>query len=519
MFDRSKYPELPGVYLMKDSSGAVIYVGKAASLRARLSQYFTGKRDSKTSLLVSRLKAIDFVVTKDAKEALILESNLIKNYQPKYNMVLKDAKHFSYLAVTEEKFPRLLVARKSPSGKFRVKGKFYGPFVEGSKRAVSARYLRKLFKIRICTKLPRKECLQYHIGNCDAPCTGGISEEDYSRNVEALQSVLEGKEGARRIIGELGSRMKEASDALDYEKAASIRDQAESLKIFFDRQRVERVRKSDEDFLWFQRIGGALHVQVLRSRNGVIGKTEKHVMAIKEQEDPELSFCLQYYSELPDAVYSNLPHAETGIVNQALSTAVFHVPGKEKLKVLDIAAKSLVYGEIDGSVLKLREELALAENPLVIEAFDISTLFGEESVGSMVRFVNGKPDKSGYRKFKIKTVSGQDDFSMMKEVVFRRYSRLLGEGEPLPDLVLIDGGAGQLHAAMDGMDAAGIRLPVVAIAKKEEELYLPNRMDTLRLSRSNPALMLLQRCRDEAHRFAVTFQRLRRGKKMKNAEL
>ncbi len=335
--------------------------------------------------------------------------------------------------------------------------------------------------------------------------------------MEALQSVLEGKEGARRIIGELGSRMKEASDALDYEKAASLRDQVESLKIFFDRQRVERVRKSDEDFLWFQRIGGALHVQVLRSRNGVIGKTEKHAMAIKEQEDPELSFCLQYYSELPDAVYSNLPPAETERVNQALSTGVFHVPGKEKLKVLDIAAKSLVYGEIDGSVLKLKEELSLAENPLVIETFDISTLFGEESVGSMVRFVNGKPDKSGYRKFKIKTVSGQDDFSMMKEVVFRRYSRLLGEGEPLPDLVLIDGGAGQLHAAMDGMDAAGIRLPVVAIAKKEEELYLPNRMDTLRLSRSNPALMLLQRCRDEAHRFAVTFQRLRRGKKMKNA--
>ncbi|MFN7990587.1 MAG: excinuclease ABC subunit UvrC [Candidatus Micrarchaeia archaeon] len=515
MFERSRYPELPGVYLMKDREGEIIYVGKAGSLRSRLSQYFHSPEGLKTRLLVSRIETIDFVITKDAKEALILESNLIKSYQPKYNMLLKDAKHYSYLALTDERFPRLLVARKNSSGRFRVKAaRLFGPYVEGSKRAISARYLRKLFKIRICGKLPKKECLQYHIGNCDAPCINNITAEDYRKNVDALCSVLEGKSGAQRIIESLGARMIEASKALDYERAASLRDQMDSLRIFFDRQRVERVRKSDEDFLWFQRIGDTLHVQILRSRNGVIGRTEKHSMAIKEQEDPELSFCIQYYSELPDAVYSNLAPEAAGRLNDALPPGVFRVPGKEKMKVLDIAAKSLVHGEIDPSVLKLKEELGLDSNPLVIEAFDISTLFGEESVGSMVRFVNGRPDKDGYRRFRIKTVEGQDDFSMMKEVVSRRYSRLLQEGGPMPDLVLIDGGAGQLHAAMDGMDLAGVRLPVAAIAKKEEEIYLPNRMDTVRMSRADPALKLLQRCRDEAHRFAVTFQRLRRGKKM-----
>jgi excinuclease ABC subunit C len=516
MFDRSKYPDLPGVYLMKDNFGSVIYIGKASSLRSRLSSYFSSLDQLKTKMLVGQIDSIDFIVTKNPNEALILESNLIKNYQPKYNMILKDAKHFSYLAVTDEPFPRLLVARKNSGGKFRVKAaKFYGPFVEGSKRAISTRYLRKLFKIRICTKLPKKECLQYHLGNCDAPCIGKISKDDYAKNVQSLCSVLEGKEKARDLIGELNSRMKVASSALDFEKAAAIRDQVESLKIFFERQRVEKTKKTDEDFLWFQRIGANLHVLILRSRNGVIGRTEKHHVPIKEQEDPEASFCIQYYSELPDAIYSNLSETEVSKLNAAFGNNVFKIPGKEKAKILEIAAKSLTYGELDPSVIRLKEDLELDNNPIVIETFDISTLFGEESVGSMVQFVNGKPNKSSYRKFKIKGVEGQDDFAMMKEVVLRRYSRLLSEGEQMPDLVLIDGGAGQLHAAMDGMDEAGVRLPVAALAKKEEEVYLPNRMQTLKLPKTNPALKLLQNCRDEAHRFAVTYQRLRRGKKMK----
>ena len=519
-FERSKYPALPGVYLMKDAAGDVIYVGKATSLRSRLSQYFQQPLDSpKTRALVSQIASIEFVVAKDANEALILESNLIKSYQPKYNMALKDAKHYSYLAITDEAFPRLLLARKNSTGKFRIRAaRFFGPFVEGAKREVSARYLRKLFRIRICGKLPKKECLQYHLGACDAPCIGRISAEDYAANVTALCSVLGGKVGAKDLMALLHARMMEASDERDYEKAASLRDQMESLRIFFERQRVEKVRRTDEDFLWFQRIGGMLYVQILRSRNGVIGRAERHSVAVKEQEDPEISFCLQYYPPeadvLPDAAYTNLPQEAIAQLNSSLRSSVFRVPGRDKSKVLEIAAGSLMHGEFEPAVLKLKAELGLESPPLVIETFDISTLFGEESVGSMVRFVNGQPDKAGYRRFRIKGVEGQDDFAMVKEVVSRRYSRLVNEGGPFPDLVLIDGGAGQLHAAMDGMDEAGIRLPVAAIAKREEEVYLPEKLETLRMQKSNPALMLLQRCRDEAHRFAIGYHRLRRGKKM-----
>jgi excinuclease ABC subunit C len=517
-FLKEKYPALPGVYLMKDKEGNVIYVGKAASLRSRLSQYFSDRVEGKTKFLVSQIESIEFIVVKNENEALVLESNMIKNYMPRYNLALKDAKHFSYLAVTNELFPRLLVARKNSAGQFRMKlksARFFGPFVEGSKRAISARYLRKLFRIRICNKLPKKECLQYHIGNCDAPCIGNISEGEYKKDVDALVSILEGKNEVRLIMKILTERMERASERMDYEHAASLRDQIDSLKIFFDRQRVEKIRRTDEDFVFFKRIGGTLYVQILRSRNGVIGKTEKHSIAIKEQEEPELMFALQYYaSEVPDRIYSNLKTTEIQKLNQALATDAFHFPSKDKAKVLDIASQSLELGEIDSSVLKLKEELKLENNPIIIETFDISTLFGEESVGSMVRFVNGLPDKNNYRRFKIKNVEGQNDFEMIKEVVFRRYSRLLKEGGPLPDLILIDGGAPQLHAAMDAMDEAGVRLPVAGLAKKEEEIYLPGKMETLHLQKNNPALQLLQRCRDEAHRFAISFHRSRRGKKM-----
>ncbi|MCI0503229.1 excinuclease ABC subunit UvrC [Candidatus Micrarchaeota archaeon] len=518
IFDRTRYPDLPGVYIMKDAGGAVIYVGKAISLRSRLSQYFGKPGNQKTRLLVSQISSIDFLVTKTGTEALILESNLIKGYAPKYNMALKDSKHFSYLAITDEAFPRLLLARRNSEGRFRMKNaRFYGPFVEGAKRAISARYLRKLFRIRICgAKLPKKDCLQHHLGNCDAPCIGAIGRADYGKNVDAVRSILEGKAQTKELMGSLAARMKQASDAQDYEKAASLRDQAGSLRIFLDRQRVESRKGADEDFIWFQRAGGTLYVQLLRSRNGVIGKAESHSMAIKEQEEPEISFCLQYYAELPDRVYSNLPPADLEKLNSATGAQAFIRPGREKARVLEIASKSLVLGKLGPEILRLKEALGLEHLPVIIEAFDISTLFGEESVGSMVRFVNGKSDKEGYRRFKIKGVAGQDDFAMMKEVVFRRYSRLLRMGGPLPDLVLIDGGAGQLHAAMDGMDEAGVRLPVAGLAKKEEEIYLPGRMDTLRLPRTDDGLKLLQQCRDEAHRFAIGFHRIRRRKGYKS---
>jgi excinuclease ABC subunit C len=510
-FERKKYPELPGVYLMKDSEGHIIYIGKAASLRKRLGQYFTGKNNSpKTSVMVRKIDSIDFVVTTNEDEALLLESSLIKANQPKYNMVLKDAKHFSYLAITNEKFPRLIVARKNSLGKFRVNAaRFYGPYVEGSKRAVSARFLRKLFKIRICKKLPKKECLQYHIGNCDAPCVNKISHDDYMENIHSLGSVLEGK-GAKELTKKLERRMNEASHELDFELAKSLHEQMKSLEIFLSRQKVEKAGGSDEDYLWFERVGEELNVQILQSRGGLIRGSSKSSADINEQEEPEISFCIQFYPAVPDRVYSNLTKEQNDKLNKALKTSAFRTPGREKKKTLEIAAKSLVHGKIDQAVLRLKEALSLERNPVVIETFDISTLFGEDSVGSMVRFVNGKPEKSGYRKFKIKDVNGQDDFSMMEEVVFRRYSRLVKERKPLPDLVLIDGGIGQLNSALKAIGNAGLMLPVASIAKKEEEIYIPTKTNPLKLSKNDDGLKLLQHCRDEAHRFAVSYHRKRR---------
>lgn len=515
-FERNKYPDEPGIYLMKDDQGRIIYVGKATSLRSRLSSYFSVENNLKTRTLVSHIYSIDFVITKSPKEALILESNLIKNYQPKYNMILKDARHYAYLAVTNEEFPGLLIARKNSAGKFRVKAKeYFGPYVEGTKREISSRYLRKLFKIRICNKLPKKACLQYYIGNCDAPCIGKVSKEEYQTNVDAMTGVLAGKKEAKDIIMNLAARMKIASDQMDYEKAKQLRDQIESLKIFFERQNVEKVKRNDEDYLWMEKIGNKLYVQILHSKNGVIDKTEKQSLEINEQIDSEISFCMQYYTKetLPDVVFSNMTEEQMAVLNEALGQeATFKVSSKEKGKILEIARNSLTLGEVDSSVLKLKKELELKNNPVVIETFDISTLFGENSVASMVQFVNGKSNKNGYRRFKIKTIEGQDDFSMMNEVVKRRYARLTKEGKSLPDLILIDGGPGQLHAAIDALEELGLRIPIASLAKREEEVYLPDKMYPLKMRRDNPALKILQQCRDEAHRFAVNYHRLRRAK-------
>ncbi|MFH1394043.1 MAG: excinuclease ABC subunit UvrC [Candidatus Micrarchaeota archaeon] len=518
-FEGGRYPKRPGVYLMKDADGSVIYVGKANSLRNRLSQYFTGQHEGKTRLLVKRIADIEFIVTGDEGEALILESNLIKNYQPRFNMVLKDDKHFSYLAITDEKFPRLLVARRNSKGKFRIRAKhLFGPFIEGSKRAVSARYLRKLFKVRICSKMPKKECLQYHLGNCDAPCSGKISHGDYLANIDSLSLILKGKREARQVIGILERRMREAAASEDFEGAASIRDQIDALGIFFERQGVEQKARGDEDYICLGIIGDMLHVHILRGQAGVIGKSIRHSLEIKGQEEPEIAFCLQYYSgDIPPRVYSNLKPKQMEKLNAALGHEIFRKAAGIRGKTLEIASLSLEQKEMDPAILELKEELGLPNNPVVIETFDISTLFGEDSVGSMVRFVNGKPDKSGYRKFRIMSVGGQDDFSMMREVVLRRYSRLLREGGQMPDLVLIDGGAGQLHAAISALDEAGVRLQAASIAKRDEEVYLPQKMRPMRLSRRSAALKLLQRCRDEAHRFAIAYHRKRRGKSGKNA--
>ena len=518
VFKRTEYPAKPGAYIMRNAAGKVIYVGKAANIKSRLSNYFLHPDSSKTEALVSKIASIDFIVTKDENEALILEANLIKNYLPHYNILLKDAKHFSYLAITDEEFPRLMVARKNSAGKFRIHAKrFFGPYVEASKRNISSAYLRRLFKLRLCKVMPKKECLQYHIGNCDGPCIGKISKEDYAKNIEALTKVLEGSRREKAILKNLEKRMKAAANKEDYELAAALRDQIEALNIFFERQSVETQGRFAEDYLFFQRSGNTLFVQSLQSRRGIISSGQKHSAKINSQDEPEVAFILQHYShaQLPHRIFTNLSTKQMKMLNSALKVDAFRKPSVAKKKILKIAADSLIPKELAASVLELKDALKLPRNPIEIETFDISTLFGENSVGSMVRFSNSKPNKNHYRKYRVKTVLGQDDYAGVKEIVSRRYYGLLKNNEALPDLILIDGGPGQLNAAMQALEELGVDIPICSIAKREELIYLPNKTKPVALSKKSKALQLLQKCRDEAHRFAITYHRKRRKMQVK----
>ena len=506
---------------MKDASGAVIYVGKAVSLRARLMQYFNAQTGAKTASLVSQVDSIEFVVTKDGNEALILESNLIKSHQPKYNLLLKDAKHYSCLAITDETYPRLLVVRKNSKNEFKTRAKrVYGPFAEEAKRSLGANFLRKVLQIRTCKKLPKKPCLQYHLGNCRAPCIKNVTPEQYAFNVATLEKILSGKHEGRSVIGSLKREMGCASDSQDYETAKTLLTQINALKIFFNKQRIEQRQQNDEDYLFFQRVDPNLFVQILKSRAGILQNTEKHDLEIRTQEEPETQFCIQYYQNnpLPSKVYSNLGFEQMALLNSALKTVAFQKPSGKKNEVLKIAKQTLQCEKISPSVLLLQKSLRLPLPPLIIETFDVSSLFGENPVGSMVRFQNGKPDKAGYRKYLIKQVTGQDDYAMLEEIIRRRYSRLAQESRQMPDLILVDGGLGQLHFAQKALNKLGLEIPLASIAKQEEEIFLPERKNPFKLPKTNDGLKLLQHCRDEAHRFAITFHKTRRKKQLLNPE-
>ena len=397
-------PLTSGVYLMKNAAGKVIYVGKAVSLRKRVQSYFrkSGGPKSKTDLLVAEIAAVDHIETASEAEALILEASLIKKYGPKYNVELRDDKSYPLIEVTAEEFPRIAVERPST----RKKGaKYYGPYVNPRLVREALTIIRKIFPFRTCDPFPAKECLDHHIGLCDAPCIKKITREDYAHNVNNVRLILEGKKD--QLYRGLKKEMETLSVAHDYEKAAKVRDQLRAI--------------------------GAL------------------------------------YSGTRDINY---------------------------------------YKEAE----QLQRALGLPRLPERIETFDISNIMGDQAVGAMVAFLCGKPDKDNYRRFRIKEVRGIDDFKMIAEVVKRRYRRLRNEGAPFPDLIVIDGGKGQLSSALAELDALGVEIPIVSLAKREEEVFLPGKRDAVRLSTGSLGLKLLQRMRDEAHRFAIAYHRTLRTK-------
>lgn len=512
-------PLKPGVYFFKAPDETILYIGKAKELRKRVSSYFAKTYTDKTGLLVKEATSIEFIVTDTEVEALILEARLIRQHKPKYNIDLKNGVRYAYLKFTNQDFPRLLTVRKRE----KDQAQYFGPFTDGTGRENSARLLRSIFKVRTCgEKLPKKVCLQFYLGNCDAPCIANISKEEYKKNVDVATSVLRGK--TKMVIKQLETEMKRLSEKKMFEQAKTRRDQIRALRKFGQRQKIEMHKQYNEDVLHWINIGEKVYVQLFRVEKGNISGKQEFTF----ESGPEIieQFIRQYYqtNEIPDMLIIPRPLKEQDLIAAYLTK----IKGKKvsidipyrgrKKKILDLVYRNILFAteQEDQSLLNLRDHLNLPGVPYVIECFDISTIQGSFNVASMVQFRGGVPDKSNYRRFKIKTVQQQDDFASMAEVVRRRYTRLLKEKKPVPDLIVVDGGRGQLNAAWEVLKDLEVKVPIIGLAKKEEEIYRVETIDTLKLSKKEPGLKLLIQLRDEAHRFAITYHRLLRKKGMKN---
>ncbi len=518
-------PTDPGIYLMKDSGGTTIYIGKAKNLRNRVKSYFVKNQNYKTQKLVQNISAIEFVLTDNESEAFLLESNMIKRHRPRFNIELKDQQRYTYLRVSDEKYPRLLVARRTRDGKFLGKGKTFGPFTQGSSKLLTIGALRKAFQIRICKTLPKKVCLEYHLGNCEGPCEFEGAQERYPGHVAALEEVLKGKDQTRIFMERMQAEMLQAAEQEHFERAKEIRDTLIRLGSLQSGQKMEYVRNSDEEYFGMGIEDDAATVMNFRMINGVIRDSDKFFFDMVG--DNSLSnFLYQYYSthKIPRFVLLSGPLQNRDLMESLLSEkAGFRVqilvPARGKRReIIDLILRNvrLIQSKSgEPGLAELKEILDLPTMPRVIECFDISNHGTDFAVGSMSSFVGGKPNKSGYRKFRIRTVSGRDDFAMIAEVVKRRYHRLLKEGSDLPDLVVIDGGRGQLNAALNSLTSLGLKLPCISLAKENEEVYVPRRPSPVVIPREKPSLKILQHARDETHRFGVAYNRTIRKNQIK----
>ena len=514
-FKSSDIPLDPGVYLFKDAKGEILCVGKAKSLRARVRSYFYDvNQPVKTRRLVSKIRGIDWIVVNNDVEALLLENRLVKQHTPRYNINLKDAKTFAYIALTREPFPRVYTSRKvSP------KLETFGPYTDGYMRQRLQRLVIRIFKLRVCREFPKRACLNYHIGLCSAPCTGNITEEKYNMQVNQARSLLKGN--YKQTIHHLTSQMQNASETKQYEQAIELRNQIAAIQLVGQRQIVDNERRYDQDVLAFRQLGEKVMVVQMRVRRGVLlGKKE---FKVDLQSNVEQEFLKVFYgsTRIPREILLNKPcwldadeksALEEFFASKRGASVRLSVPKRgDRHLLVELAEKNVESTLNENSVLvDLQTLLGLATPPHVIECFDVSNLGKEHAVSGMVRFMDAKPDKSNYRKFKMKTTTGQDDFAGMNEAVHRRYKRLIEEKQPLPDLVVVDGGLGQVHAAQVALQSLGLQLPVIGLAKEREELYLPGQQMPRRFDKNSRMMLLLRQMRDAAHDFSVGYNRKRR---------
>ena len=530
-----EFPEKPGVYLMKDNEGAVIYVGKAGILKKRVGSYFTGKRDIKTRILVDHIETVEFIVTINEYEALILEDSLIKKWSPRYNINLKDGKSYPVIKITNEEYPRVFRTRYIASDG----SDYFGPFTSAGKLDSYLNIADKLFLLRKCKgKLKKREnpCLYYHIGRCSAPCADKISKKDYMKNVRKLKRLLSGD--AVEILKDLEKSMKTASKEMNFEKAAELRDLIDSVKTVDQQTDKFELDIKSRDYISCVIRDNMCTFSVFRFSEGRMDDRFLYRTEIYTGVDEALSeFFLHYYDEatgIPETIYLS-DIIDSDLMEEFLGTRKgkkvrIEIPKKGKhLRILhmvhenaamDIDKRFKTIKNIEG-LEELKTVLDLLKLPKRIEGFDISHLAGKYPVSSLVSFYNGVPDKKNYRRFHIKTLGGNiDDYESIREVVARRYTRLINENLPLPDLIVIDGGKGQVKAAHDILTALGLNnLPVIGLAKKNEEIFLPDFSAPVVLPETSEALKLVQAVRDETHRFATSFNKNLREKDIFLSEL
>ncbi|EPI00998.1 MULTISPECIES: excinuclease ABC subunit UvrC [unclassified Enterococcus] len=521
-------PDQPGCYLMKDKNGTIIYVGKAKVLKNRVRSYFTGSHDAKTERLVSEIEDFEYIVTESNIEALLLEINLIKKNDPKYNIMLKDDKTYPFLKITNEKYPRLVITRKV----LKDKANYFGPYPDVGAANETKKILDRLFPLRKCKKTQTKEpCLYYHLGQCLCPYYFDVDPKVYTKMVEEIKHFLNG--GYGEIETQIREKMQKAAENMEFEKAAEYRDQIRAIETIMTRQKMTNADLIDRDVFGYAIDKGWMCVQVFFVRQGKLIERDVSIFPFyNDAKEDFLTYIGQFYQEnehfipkevlIPDDI-------DKASVEALLETKVIQPKRGEKKKLVNLASKnaSVALNERFDLIARKQERtigaverLGNAMNipaPIRIESFDNSNIMGTDPVSAMVVFIDGKPAKKEYRKYKIKTVKGPDDYASMREVIYRRYSRVIREELPLPDLILIDGGKGQVDVAKDVLiNQLGIDIPVAGMAKNDkhrtsELLFGPN-LDVVPLERNSQEFFLLQRIQDEVHRFAITFHRQLRSK-------
>ena len=517
-------PKDPGVYLFKDSQGHIIYIGKAKNLKNRVKSYFQKSNQkthsAKTIVLVKNIKDFETIIVNSEVEALLLENRLIKKHKPKYNISLKDGKSYAYIKITtDDKFPKIMSTRI-----VKKTGTYFGPYTDGSARRELIHLALRIFKLRTCKNLPKRACLNYHINLCTAPCEKKVTVEEYQNQVDQAIKFLKGN--SKDIAKQLKIEMQDASEHQDFETALEKRKQLEAIEYMQAKQVVDKIVRYDQDVIAALEQNNKTAIILFSIHKGVISGKKEY----KFESDPELltEFIKLYYStnSIPTEIIINRKAWENnsekktleGYLTKLKGTNVkFTIPQRaDKTKLIEIAEKNAHFLLKNKILEEIKDKLNLPELPETIECFDISNLGDEHIVAGMVQFVDGRPNRPGYRKFEIQSTKGkQDDFKSMHEVVYRRYHRLQKENRPMPQLIIIDGGKGQVSAAMKALKKLQLQIPLIGLAKQDEEIVLPDTEDTLKFKKTSPMMLMIRKVRDATHNLVINYNRTKSKMKMR----